>query len=78
MTYETLDALILAAIGRRSNPLYAGDVNKEAERLAYLMGRELFRVRDGRIQSLRKAGRIVHRTKAQANGMGGWHLVKAK
>lgn len=74
-TYEVLDNLILSAVKERKSPIYEREVNREAGLLADEMGREAFRVIDCRLTALKKAGRIVHRTKAQANGQGGWHLV---
>ena len=75
--YENLDGLIIAAIKAHRNPIYAAEVNTEAEALAEATKREAFRVIDGRLQALRKAGRILWLTKAQApGGLGGWHIAK--
>lgn len=73
--YEQLDSLILEAIGARRNPLYADTCAAEAKRLAEATGREPFRVIDGRLTALKKAGRIRHFAKAEKNGQGGWHVV---
>lgn len=72
--YEELDKRILQAIRNRKRPLYDFSVNAEAGRIAIEMGRESFRVIDARMTALKDKGLIVHRTKAQANGQGGWHL----
>ena len=74
-TYAKLDAEILRAITARRNPLYSAPCATEAKQIAEATGREEFRVIDGRLQSMRKAGRIRHMTKAESNGLGGWHVV---
>lgn len=74
--YEKLDAIIIAAIDNRKSPIYSESVTVEAGRIAAATGREDFRVIDLRLQALRKAGVIAHRTKAESNGQGGWHVVK--
>lgn len=68
--YEKLDALIIAAISDGRSPLYASAVDEEAERIAEATGRESFRVLDGRIQHLRKKGRICWKRCA------GWLIVE--
>lgn len=73
--YDELDKRIIDAIAGRNNPLWHRLVQQEAGRIARETGREDFRVIDGRLQALRKAGKIRHRTKAESNGQGGWHLV---
>ena len=73
MQYEELDKRIIKAISDREIPLYDRAVNEEAERLAAATGRDYFRVIDGRLQALRKAGKIRHLTKAESNGQRGWH-----
>lgn len=73
--YETLDALILDAVAARVHPFGARPVLSEADRLARETGRADFRVIDGRLQALRKAGRIKHLTKAESNGSAGWVLA---
>jgi hypothetical protein len=75
--YQELDQRIISAICARRNPLYANTVAEEASRLSELTGREGFRVIDGRLQALRKAGRIRHLSKAESNGAGGWHVADA-
>ena len=59
-TYEALDKAILSAVSNGASPLYERKVGQEAKRIAELSGREDFRVIDGRIQALRKAGQIVY------------------
>jgi len=58
--YETLDRKIIEhiALRRVTSPLYASHVRREADRLADATGRNVFRVIDGRLQALRKAGKI--------------------
>lgn len=70
-TYVVLDAEIVKAIQADSHPLYARNVGAEARRIAELSGREEFRVIDGRLQALRKAGLIAPNRKAPA----GWMLA---
>ena len=75
--YDNLDALIVKAIQSSARPLYDRDVNTEARLLADLMGRDAFRVIDGRLSALKKAGRIVwqSRNEAAAKGKrGGWSV----
>ena len=73
--YKELDKRIIKAISERKSPLYDKAINEEARRLADATGRDVFRVIDGRLQALRKAGKIRHMTKAESNGQGGWHAV---
>lgn len=73
--YDQLDALILKAIALRKSPIYFGPCDAEARRIAAATGRDSFRVIDGRLQALRKLGRVKFLTKAQANGSGGWKIV---
>lgn len=73
--YDHLDVLILEAVGRGDNPLYARQVDTEARRLADEMRRDAFRVIDGRLSALKKCGHIVHRSKKAAKADGaaaGW------
>ena len=78
-TYDEMDRLILDAIEARSNPLYELKCVQEAMRIAENTGRLACRVIDGRLQALRKAGKIEHRTKAESeNGRGGWHIAGEK
>lgn len=63
--YDNLDGLILARL-RNVGPLeltflYSGEVRSECDRLADALGRESFRVMGGRLQALRKAGKIEFR-----------------
>lgn len=73
--YDEMDRLIVKAIKARNNPRYDAGCYAESKRLAAATGRDDFRVIDGRLQALRKAGKIRHLTKAESNGKGGWHVV---
>lgn len=76
--YEELDRRIQSAIERIANPIYDSGVCEEAGRLAQGSGREPFRVIDGRLQALRRAGRIKWVRKAEAakdSGQAGWRLA---
>ena len=73
--YEELDKRIVEAVANRKNPLYDRRINEEAGRIANATGRDDFRVIDGRLQALRKVGKIRHMTKAESNGQGGWHVA---
>jgi hypothetical protein len=75
--YDRLDELIVLAIKGRRHPLYERLCCTEAHRLEKATGREAFRITDGRLQALRKRGVIVHLTKAEGAGSGGWKLSKA-
>lgn len=60
--YVKLDALILSRLTARPLPLMyinAGIVREECDRLGEAMVREPYRVLDGRLQALRKQGRIT-------------------
>ncbi len=70
-TYETLDQEIVTAIRAGSRPLYASAVFADAQRIADAYGREAMRVIDGRLQALRKAGRIAANRKADS----GWMFI---
>lgn len=72
--YKELDKRIIKAISERKSPLYDKTINEEASRISAATGRDDFRVIDGRLQALRKAGKIRHMTKAESNGKGGWHV----
>lgn len=76
--YQELDQRIIEAIRAKRNPLYAATVSEEATRIAAETGREEFRVTDGRIQALRKAGKIRHVHKSKANGAAGWRLTETQ
>ena len=76
--YEKLDTAILEAVSRKKSPLYDRDAVAEANRIGDATGREGFRVIDGRLQALRRAGLIVHLTKAESNGSAGWRATGAK
>lgn len=73
--YEVIDRLILACIKRAdfASPLYDARVNTEAKRIASLTGRDCFRVIDGRLQALRKCGRIAYSSKNHRVA-GGWSI----
>lgn len=77
--YTKLDALIFDRIsaGRTQlDGINSQDVRVEANRLAAETGRDQFRVVDGRLQALRKAGRIEFK---RGNGFsGGWALAAPK
>ena len=68
--YQQLDAMILKAITAGRHPLYYGPCETEATRIAEATGRKSFRVLDGRLQALRKAGQIQY--------LDGWTLVTAQ
>lgn len=76
MNYQKLDALILDAVASSiRSPLYNKLVYEEGKRIAFATGRDDMRVIDGRIQALRKAGKISFLSKSKApNGCGGWYL----
>ena len=73
MNYELLDSLILgrAASAGRSTSFFlmTGAIRDECERIADATGRDAYRILDGRLQALRKAGKIAYTSKA------GWALV---
>lgn len=73
--YEELDKRIVDAVAKRDNPLYDKRVNEEAARIATATARDDFRVIDGRLQALRKSGKIRYLTKAESSGQGGWHVA---
>lgn len=77
--YEELDRLIINSLKNTHIFFlpYSGKHWKEACRIASETGREDFRVIDGRLQALRKAGKIVYLKKADApSGREGWHLAE--
>lgn len=73
--YEELDRLIIEAIEKRSSPVWGRRVCEEAERIAKSTGRDAFRVIDGRIQALRRAGKIRYTTRAANKAQAGWNVV---
>lgn len=82
--YETLDGLIVESIrtNEPGGPLYGVNVVAEAGKLEKTTGRVGFRIIDTRIQALRKAGKIRHATKAEAQRSSGrlrpgWNIVPA-
>ena len=66
--YGRLDALILDAARKGKPPLWDGACWAEAKAIAH--HRDVTRVIDGRLQSLRKRGVIEYRKKS--NGGPGW------
>lgn len=70
--YQTLDDAILQRLEADGllplQRLYTGEVRDESERLATAMGREAFRVIDGRLAALRKIGSITF----VRGPLGGW------
>jgi len=69
--YDKLDNGIIIAINVGHHPLYSVYTSMEADRLAQETGREGFRIIDGRLQALRKAGKI----KANRQLKWGWEIV---
>ncbi len=67
MMYDALDALILARIGSQPKSFTAIFANSEiyatCRVIAQENGREPFRILDGRLQALRKKGKIQSTTK---------------
>lgn len=74
--YEKLDELIVRAVGAcHKSPMYVGSVAAEGKRIADETGRDDMRVIDGRVQYLRRKGRIAYYNKSQApDGNAGWYL----
>lgn len=70
MMYQVLDLEILRAVEELRHPLYDRECCKEAKRIAEATGRHDFRVIDGRIQLLRKDGKIRADRKTR-----GWRLA---
>ena len=75
-TYEKLDALIIQAVSASNgNPMYHRHVAAEGLRIAEASGRDDMRVIDGRLQALRKAGKIRFLNKKDApEGKAGWYV----
>ena len=71
--YETLDELIVESIRNNEpgGPCHGKGVLNEAARLEKSTGRDGFRIVDGRIQALRRAGKICFATKEKAANSGG-------
>ena len=71
--YASLDAAILKRLAESPARFYLLEVNPEivaeAQRLADATGRERFRIIDGRLIALRKAGKI------KPNRLQGWILA---
>lgn len=65
--FQQLDDLIVARLagkGIQFTPLFSSnDVRKESQRLGDALGREPFRVLDGRLQALKRKGMISYGTK---------------
>jgi len=57
--YTKLDSLIVQAVKNGKHPQYDREVSAEAKRLADAMGREGFRVTDGRMTALKRIGHIT-------------------
>lgn len=74
--YEKLDALIVRAIEQGCSPLYEGSCASESTVIAEKDGRRPYRVIDGRLQALRKSGRIRHVNTSDARSTGGWQIVE--
>lgn len=75
MKYAELDKRIIKVIAERGSPLYNEHVNEEAKRIGVATGRLAFRVIDGRLQELRKSGKICYLTKSENNGQRGWYVL---
>lgn len=75
MSYENLDTRIMLAIEARKHPLYEYHCCQEAMRIQDATGREIFRIIDGRIQSLRKAGRITFEKRTRNGRFKEWQVV---
>jgi hypothetical protein len=76
--YDELDERIIKAIANGKRPSSSIPVQREANRIARAMGRPDFRVIEGRVQHLRKQGRIRFLTKAQAGARRGWCVVEGE
>ena len=57
--YTKIDSLIVQAVKHGKHPRYDNDVSAEAARLADALGRESFRVVDGRMTALKRIGHIA-------------------
>jgi len=71
--YTRLDKLIIDSCSE-FGPTNCRRVWGEAGLIAKETGRDQMRVVDGRLQALRKAGKIRH-VKASINGRGGWEAL---
>ena len=71
--YDALDTAIIARLTESPARFYLLEVNPaivaEAQRLSDATGRERFRIIDGRLIALRKAGRI------KPNRLEGWSIT---
>ena len=71
--YATLDELIVRAVADGRHPLYNGPCRSESERIAASAARDAFRVIDGRLQFLRRAG--VLKYQPGIKGKSSWKVV---
>lgn len=77
--YQAADTHILAAIRAGRSPLYDPRVSGVAGLIEKETGRHDFRIIDGRLQTLRRQGKIEHLTKRGAEAAGrqpGWRVVE--
>lgn len=74
--YDEMDRLIIRAIRAGNGPLYDRMCNGEADRIANASGRQSFRVLDGRLQALRRAGKIKCMKKSRGDSASGWNVVE--
>jgi hypothetical protein len=74
--YSELDAAILAAVKDPNRPhiLYHRACRHASRRISVLTGRDEFHIIDGRLQALRRAGKIRHVPKGL--GGNGWEIVE--
>ncbi|USE78876.1 hypothetical protein NDR89_19765 [Cupriavidus gilardii] len=73
--YAKLDALILNKIGGHPVPfgmIVVRGVGLECDRIAREEGRDAYRVLDGRLQALRRAGKIRYVNKGDIGAGNGW------
>ncbi len=69
--FTDIDAAIIECVKAKNPPLYHYSVRDPAEDIAKLTEREACRVIDGRLQALRRAGKIV----ADRRVYGGWRIA---
>lgn len=74
--YDVLDLRIVKAIRNGYSPLYERHVTTEARRIAEATGRETFRVIDGRVTALKKAGKIRYFKQKDKAGVIGWVVME--
>jgi len=75
MKYAELDKRIIKGIAEGCSPLYNKHINEEAKRIGEDTDRLAFRVIDGRLQELRKSGKIIYLKKSENNGKNGWYVT---